>query len=105
MQMGRKQAKERRQFPCSENESITSQEPGASRRRKKPEEAPWSLGGQHDLANLLLWGFWPQEYENKLPLLKVTYVTAIPGIRYTLSLWLKVRRKGARKCFGRQQGL
>lgn len=80
LQMGRKQAKERWPFPYSENDSITSRVPGATRRRKKPEESPWSLWGQHDLANLLLWGFWPQEYENKLPLLKVTYVTAVPGI-------------------------
>lgn len=80
--MGRKPAKERWPFPCSENDSITSRElPGATRRRKKPIESPWSLWGQHDLANLLLWGLWPQEYENKLSLLKVTYVTAVPGIR------------------------
>lgn len=81
LQMGRKPVKERWPFPCSENDSITSRElPGATRKRKKPIQSPWSLWGQHDLANLLLWGFWPQEYENKLPLLKVTYVTAVPGI-------------------------
>lgn len=64
-----------------------------SRQEEETRRVSLESLGQHDLANFLLWGFWSQEYENKLPLLKVTYVAAVPGIRHTLSLWLKVRRR------------